>query len=93
MEPPKTPGRLGNSVPKAGSVCPGAWHLGVKKQGVVVGGSPRQQTHWAKNPWAVPEGGRQREQRAQLFFSLLLWRIGNGWWSGGLWPGGWREIP
>lgn len=60
MEPTRTPGRLGNSVPKAGSVYPGAWHLGVRSRGVV--GSPRRQTNWAKNPWAAPEGGRQREQ-------------------------------
>lgn len=37
MESPKTPGRLGNSVPKAGSVCPGAWHLGVKSRGAAPG--------------------------------------------------------
>lgn len=40
MEPPKTPGRLGNSVPKAGSVCPGAWHLGVKSRGWWWGAAP-----------------------------------------------------
>lgn len=37
MEPLKTPGRLGNSVPKAGSVCPGAWHLGVRSRGAAPG--------------------------------------------------------
>lgn len=40
MEPPKTLGRLGNSVPKAGSVCPGAWHLGVKSRGWWWGAAP-----------------------------------------------------
>lgn len=69
LTPPKTPGRLGNSVPKAGSVCPGTWHLGLR------GGSPRQQTNWAKDPWAAPEGGKQREQRAQSSFPLPL-RLG-----------------
>lgn len=38
------------------------------------GGSPRQQINWVKNPWAAPEGGRQREQRAVILSSSFLLR-------------------
>lgn len=78
MEPTRTPGRLGNSVPKAG-LC--ALELGGDERGR--GGSSRQQTNWAKNPWAAPEGGRQREQRAVVLpSSLPPWRTGIGGWCG-----------
>lgn len=32
-----TPGFLGNSVPRAGSVCPGGWHLGGEEGGAAPG--------------------------------------------------------
>lgn len=70
---------------QTGQLCPQGricvpWSLapGSEEQGP----SPRQQTNWAKNPWAAPEGGRQRERRAQSFLPLPPWRIGNGRWSG-----------
>lgn len=65
---------------QTGQLCPQSricvsWSLA--PGGEEQGGSPRQQTNWAKNPRAAPEGGGQREQRAATLLSSFL--HGGGW--------------